>query len=656
MEEAPQAMFRIRSSSRNKNLARIEQILVDRDQRAGSSFLNAEARPQIVVELSMMGFPEQGPAPNYRAKTSETIYPVRLARSQIFFGPVVRANGPCPTCLERRWLTHRPVDERRALESFSGGFVYGDNPWLTPFALEAVWEILHKALSGPTARDKEAQTGKVYVLDLETLRIITSELISDSLCSSCSSLPEDTAAGAVLTLIARPKRNPESYRLISSNDLELGEQAYVNPVCGVLGPSALPDHTQSLTAAVTGQFQVVDYFGDRKVWWSGHANTYDLSKRIGLLEGLERHSGLLPRGKRVTVFDSLDNLGDDALDPRQCGLYDPAYYATHQQHKPFSPEMKFHWVWGYSLTQSRPVLVPKQLVYYMDYTVPEPMFVQDCSNGCAAGSCLEEAILYGLLELFERDSFLISWFAKLSLPRIDPWSCQSVDLVKVLDRINLLGCDVHLLDMRLDLKVPSVMCFTRRRDNGLGSFVLAAGAHFNPEQAIHGALCEVASYLPSAAERVAAKEPELRAMMQDYRKLDSIHDHPLLYGFPEMAAATDFLLSSPVFRTVEETYRDWLDERPRHEDLLADVRYCLDLLQSIGLEQVVVVDQTSPEQERLGLKTVSVIVPGLIPIDFGYERQRIKSLPRLYTVPRTAGFRTTDLSSAEINVLPHPFP
>ncbi|MFD3453296.1 YcaO-like family protein [Streptomyces sp. NPDC058691] len=31
------------------------------------------------------------------------------------------------------------------------------------------------------------------------------------------------------------------------------------------------------------------------------------------------------------------------------------------------------------------------------------------SNGGAIGSCMEEAVLFGLLELIERDAFLLGW-------------------------------------------------------------------------------------------------------------------------------------------------------------------------------------------------------------------------------------------------------
>jgi ribosomal protein S12 methylthiotransferase accessory factor len=95
--------------------------------------------------------------------------------------------------------------------------------------------------------------------------------------------------------------------------------------------------------------------------------------------------------------------------------------------------------------------------------------------------------------------------------------------------------------------------------------------------------------------------------------------------------------------------------RPRTGDLTDDLALCRDELVRAG-HDVIVVDQTTPEQERVGLCTVSTIVPGLLPIDFGWRRQRAPYMPRLRTAARRAGRRATDLTAAEIRMVPHPFP
>ena len=68
------------------------------------------------------------------------------------------------------------------------------------------------------------------------------------------------------------------------------------------------------------------------------------------------------------------------------------------------------------------------------------------------------------------------------------------------------------------------------------------------------------------------------------------------------------------------------------------------------------VDQTSPEQRGSGWHTASVLVPGLLPIDFGWARQRALHMPRLRTALREAGRADRDLAPADLNPAPHPFP
>ena len=72
------------------------------------------------------------------------------------------------------------------------------------------------------------------------------------------------------------------------------------------------------------------------------------------------------------------------------------------------------WVWGYSFLQERPILVPELLAYY-SLSCGEG-FVYETSNGCALGGSLEEAIFHAIMEVVERDSFLLTWYARLPSP------------------------------------------------------------------------------------------------------------------------------------------------------------------------------------------------------------------------------------------------
>ncbi|HVB25161.1 MAG TPA: TOMM precursor leader peptide-binding protein [Ktedonobacteraceae bacterium] len=639
------------SSPLDESLSRIKAFLTERLNESNRQELSSDASG-VLIDLGVLGVQADGNA--HANWVNRRVYPIRLYHATVILGPLynpAHAGGPCPLCLERRWLAIRPREERETLDALQQAYLYGGNPRLIPPTLEAIWTVVERALAQSDNGD-----GQLYELHLETLRLSRHRLISDSSCPLCAGQAIDTPEGATIQLSPRIKHAMTDYRLVKATEYNLHEDGYINPICGMLGDSSFADYAHPVTAPVSGKMLMKSRHALNDAWWGGHSNSFAASRRLGLLEGLERYAGHKPRGKRTVVFDSYKNLQPHALNPLDCGLYQPEFYRKPNSiYIPFTPEREIPWVWGYSFRQCRPMLVPEQLAYYMDYRNEYPAFVQDCSNGCATGSSLEEAILFGLLELMERDAFLITWYARLAPRKIDPWSCRSRSTLDILDRIDRLNYDVYLFDTRLDVTPPSVVAVALLRADDLGKLVLAAGSSLDPDDAIRAALCEVAAYIPTFSVRLANNMEAMQAMAHDYRKITKLEHHSLLYGLPEMASRADFLFQNASINTVAELYHEWEEKRPRSHDLLDDLRYCIDEILQLGMD-VIVVEQTCPEQEQTGIKAASVIVPGLLPIDFGWGRDRVFDLPRLRTVPRTAGYLEKDFDPTLSNPAPHPFP
>jgi ribosomal protein S12 methylthiotransferase accessory factor len=373
-----------------------------------------------------------------------------------------------------------------------------------------------------------------------------------------------------------------------------------------------------------------------------------------LLEAFERHSGLKMRAKRCTVFDSYSNVKQTALDPRECGLYEPSFYPSAQDLEPFSEAARLRWVWGYSLTERRPLLVPLQLVYYGSKIEHETSFVHQNSNGCAAGKCLEEAVFFALLELIERDAFLIHWYARLSPPQIDLSTVSNTQIQFLIERLRRQNLEAYLLDTRLDVQVPTIAAVAIRRDTQLGAFALASGCSFDPYQAMMSALTEVASHHVGFQKRTESSKAKLLSALNDFDMVRTLDDHGSLYGLPEAVTHAKFLIDSVVRKPFDEAYKNWQTSVPISHDLFDDVEYCIGLLASANLKQVIVVDQTAPEQRRAGFYSVRVIVPGMMPMDFGNRRCRAVALPRLYSVPVKMGLRC-QMTADQLNRVPHPF-
>lgn len=585
---------------------------------------------------------------------------VQLTSRAVLIGPWGGEPGTtaCGQCLAMRWQRLRSRSEREALEL--GGAPHGAVHWpvLTDYAIDAVWAVHRAVLGGghdiPDATPADRALPRVTRIDLVTLATATFPLLPEPLCPSCVQEVPDTAASARMVLRPARKPDPDGYRLRSLASYPLPTAALANPVCGTLGSDIWINPTSTTTAPVAGTHFVRGYAGLNDVTWSGQANSYDTSRTLAHLEGLERYAGTTRRRGTSPVVGSYNRLSDRALDPAACGLYAPETYANDPMVSPFDPDRPIPWVWGHSLRDDRPVLVPARLAHY-SAGVEADNFVFECSNGCATGGSLEEAILFGLLEIIERDAFLLAWYGRAPLTAIDLGACRSPAVRTMADRAALHGYDVHAFDTRMDLAVPVVTALAVRRDGGYGTLSFAAAAGFDPESTIESALSEVLTYIPHLPYQVAERHSELVAMAQDFSRVRQLKDHAQLYGLPAMAEHAKEYLDPVAVRPPADVFGDWEPLRPRTGDLLDDLNLLRDRIAAVG-HDVVVVDQTTPEQRRMGLHTVATLVPGFLPLDFGWTRQRALLMPRLRTALRAAGRRADDLPESAVKRVPHPFP
>ncbi|MEV7955562.1 TOMM precursor leader peptide-binding protein [Streptomyces sp. NPDC088141] len=585
---------------------------------------------------------------------------VQLTSRAVLIGPWGGEPGTkaCGQCLAMRWQRLRSRSEREALEL--GGTPHGAVHWpvLTDYAVDAVWAVYRAVLGGghdvPDATPADRALPRVTRIDLVTLATATFPLLPEPLCPSCVQEVPDTAASARMVLRPARKPDPDGYRLRSLASYPLPTAALANPVCGTLGSDIWINPTSTTTAPVAGTHFVRGYAGLNDVTWSGQANSYDTSRTLAHLEGLERYAGTTRRRGTSPVVGSYNRLSDRALDPAACGLYAPETYANDPMVSPFDPDRPIPWVWGHSLRDDRPVLVPARLAHY-SAGVEADNFVFECSNGCATGGSLEEAILFGLLEIIERDAFLLAWYGRAPLTAIDLGACRSPAVRTMADRAALHGYDVHAFDTRMDLAVPVVTALAVRRDGGYGTLSFAAAAGFDPESTIESALSEVLTYIPHLPYQVAERHSELTAMAQDFSRVRQLKDHAQLYGLPAMAEHAKEYLDPVAVRPSADIFGDWEPLRPRTGDLLDDLNLLRDRIAAVG-HDAIVVDQTTPEQHRMGLHTVATLVPGFLPLDFGWTRQRALLMPRLRTALRAAGRRADDLPESAVKRVPHPFP
>ena len=489
--------------------------------------------------------------------------------------------------------------------------------------------------------------GRVFLINLKTLKNSCHFFLPDPLCPVCGRLPDDSLIAARISLQPSPKISTDSYRCRSMDDLnKVLVKDYLDYRMGLLNGKMYD--LMSPFADVSVNLPL--FAGDEGT--AGRTHSYAVSELTAILEGLERYCGLSPHGKRTVIHDSYRNLEDQALNPLKVGVHAKEQYARPGfPFQPFHPDRPMDWVWGYSFLQERPILVPERLAYYG--LGCGHGFVYETSNGCALGGSLEEAIFYGIMEVVERDSFLMTWYAQLPLPRIDPYSANDQELQLMVDRLRAVaGYDVYLFNATMEHGIPSVWALAKNRKQKGVNLICAAGAHLDPVRATKGAIHELAGLMLTLDEKFEMNKEEYVRMLHDPSLVQQMEDHSMLYSLPQAQERLQFLLDeNRPLRTFDEEFK-W---KARHADVTDDLQDILQVFRQLNLD-VIVVDQTTPEIIRNGLYCVKVLIPGMLPMTFGYHFTRVIGLERVLRVPVELGYAKQPLTLEQLNPHPHPFP
>jgi ribosomal protein S12 methylthiotransferase accessory factor len=580
--------------------------------------------------------------------------PVWTEPGRVLIGPVtVPGRAGCVHCARlRQRLARRFPDGLAAVEAAQGERLRRPSALITDLAAGLVGDLVAAEAGRVVDGDARPRTDRaILCVDLLTLRISTHPFLPVPDCPACGGLPADSPVAARLELRPRPKPTPAEFRIPTpTTRLPALRGTFVDPVAGLVHQV----HRDARGGIVVAGASVGHPTGGVETG-HGRGRSYQHSERVAVLEALERYGGM--SGTRTAVLASYRDVRDVAVDPRSLGVH--AADAYRRPGFPFAPitdDRPYRWVWAHSFARDAPVLVPEAYAYYrVPRTGPgsaAPLY--EVSNGCAIGGCLEEAVLFGLLEVAERDAFLLTWYARMPAPRVDLAADGDVAVLAAALRTET-GYDVLVFDTTVEQRIPTVwaMAVDPGGDARRPRAVCAAGAHLDPGRAVASALAELGPILAHLVERYPRGRDRARLMVDDPGEVVAMEDHSLLYGDPDAFSRLAFLTGSPPTRTLAGMAAT--AGLPAHADLRDDVLTLVGRYLDSGLD-VLVVDQTSPEHRAGGLSCVKVVVPGTLPMTFGHEYRRVDGLPRLHDVPYRLGHRDRPLRADEVNPHPHPFP
>jgi ribosomal protein S12 methylthiotransferase accessory factor len=338
-------------------------------------------------------------------------------------------------------------------------------------------------------------------------------------------------------------------------------------------------------------------------------------------EAVERYSACIVDPDACVVATARE-LGAAAIDPARFALFSAAQYASAGfPYVRFDLDTRLTWVEGVALPTGEPAWLPAQLVHLAGHEDERPI-CRTTSSGLACQATFEGATVAALLELLERDAFMITWKTRISWPLLD-WR-DDERLVSFEETfLRPTGLRWHAIDLSTFWDVPIAAAVVR----GGATLGVGAAAATTVERAVIKALDE-ATRVRTWARALRASGIEAPAA-EDVEELD---DHIRFYADPRNTPKVDFLDGSPRRKRV------------------ADVKALDGGIEALCLRlarrnvTAYAVDVTSSDVREAGVVVVRAIAPELCALDVEHKAQLLGAA-RLY-----------EFASGALNPDPHPFP
>jgi ribosomal protein S12 methylthiotransferase accessory factor len=358
-----------------------------------------------------------------------------------------------------------------------------------------------------------------------------------------------------------------------------------------------------------------------------------------LMESVERYSNMVVDESRL-IWSSYNELKPNAINPADLGLYsDEVYNRKDINCSRFFVDSQIPWIEGIDVYSRNAVMVPADFVFYPP--IRNKPLVFDTSNGSSAHIDNVRAILNGLYEVIERDSFLTMWLNKISMPVLDinvlPFGFdESIRL------INDYGMEVKLVDLTNDTAIPTFMAVCHNKNlNKSPALLVGTGCHIDPQKALHKALFEMEFMLSEMLARPSKKK------INTPSQISTMFDHPLYYLNPNKRKYWDFMIRGTKKITLRALTKTSFKDS--YTELMHIVRHLHGMRHN-----VIAVNLTPSDISKLGVRAVRVFVTGFQPLYVG-NKSRL-NIRRLRESARHLKYDTQANSSWKINLAPHPLP
>jgi ribosomal protein S12 methylthiotransferase accessory factor len=375
-----------------------------------------------------------------------------------------------------------------------------------------------------------------------------------------------------------------------------------------------PDHLQMATVQVNDS-RPLSYTGRDFDFHGGIGQTMDAARNAAIGEAIERYC--------LSVVSQEEFTDGPYTGGRQI---DPERFNNLPQN--LDDEATYHWVNAVDLQSDYRVELPGHIVYCPFYD--QNKYIRSpITTGAAAHTSYRKAVKAGILEVIEREAFIINYLHEIPGCQIPESVIRNSSASNIVSAFEESRFRVNLVYLSLDLPVHAVLCVLWDHQLEFAAFGLSAGFDF--EETMIDATSEAYHVYPW--QRTV--DPELHSP-EDIVDLQTRAEYWRAKGQDWDGIAHWMETDSEQFQKVEA---------------VSTLSELLSSLEQKGLS-VYVKDITTKDVAPYGFKAVRVVIPECHPLYLN-ERFRYTAGERLSKAPENAGLKTAE--SESLNTIPQPF-
>ena len=545
----------------------------------------------------------------------------RWYQDWMYFQP---GEGPCWECLEDRIRYNQP-ERRLGIEAsnWTPGTSQAEKDWLKHQGWQLAVQILQHAL----LPERQFVPGLLYRMSRPAYADTTHTLRALPACPACGKLGHRGEPDNKIVLQPRQKLGGlhSGSRTRSAGEAIGHHRHLVDPVLGLIRemkPLEADGYEELHVIAAYHSFSnrgldLAGIYNNRGFHSTGKGSTYQQAEASALFESLERLSGQFRAGLPVTRAayrdveaqawhpDMLQGFSETQIVNREASNARNREYPMLFTVKPFDETVDIRWVGAWNRTRKQRDLVPLSYAFYNVLSPAGEMIVSH-SNGCASGSCYEEALLQGLYEILERDAVSLWWYNQCQRPSVAVESFGNDYINQLFATYRAHGRSCWVLDLTTPLGIPVYVALSRKKQ-GHPRWLMGLGCHHEPVVAAMRSLTEMNQlWIPSEKGQMDA---------------------------PWINVSDDAAFLQP--------HGLVLPGQPAHQstDIADDIRHIEQVLEEAGFE-LITVDQTDP---NIGLPVVRAIVPSM------YHFWRRLGGRRMLEAVVEYGWRDAPLKEHELN-------